>query len=651
MKKPSKRLNSPKRKKTRPPAPIPGESSPISEKRFRGLIENVQDAILILDRKGLGLYESPSTEKVLGYRPGERKGKTVYQTTHPDDVGKVRETFKNLLAHPGRSYSLEVRTRHKKGHWVHTEVTAINRLNDPSIRGVVVSFRDVSSQKEAQSALRASEDKFRSLIENIHDVVSLIRPDGFSLYTNPSYEKVLGYKNEIRKGKNFFELIHPDDLKKVQQKLRSLARKPGMTLRDLVRVKHQDGSWRSMDVTATNRMDNPAVQGIIVNYRDVTDNLLSVEDLRQKERYFRALIDHSHDLVYILDRDGKRVYESPSVERLLGYQPGERSGTTIFDFLHPDDSEKVRGPIRKTLEKPGGMIVFTARVRHKDGRWVAMEITGKNLMMDPLIRGVVINARDITERHRAETELRESEEKFRSLIENSHDVVALVDDRGRSTYISPFYEKILGYRIQDRLGRSFFEIVHPEDQAPIRHSYLELMKKPKAIFNGFLRLKNAQGEWRHFEASATNHLDNPLVRGIILNFRDVTERKRVEDALRRSEESFRTVMDKLPVAIVIHSQLKNKYMNEAFLKLLGYQRAEELLGRSPLLDVHPEERDEVAARIAQLKSPGISNPPVERRFLRKDGSVLETETVSLSVTFQGETASMAVLYDLTEKKN
>ncbi len=261
----------------------------------------------------------------------------------------------------------------------------------------------------------------------------------------------------------------------------------------------------------------------------------SKESLKLSEEKFRSLIENSKDMIAIVDTRGVGYFVTPLAPQVLGYEIGERNGKSFLELVHPEDLARIRGLFRKLTRRKGATVSAELRIRHKDGSWRFIESQGTNYLDHPSIQGIVLNFRDVTEKRKSEEMILHQQRYFQALIENSNDVIGLVDPSGRSAYISPSYEKILGYRIQDRLGRSFFEIIHPEDLPGIRQSYGELARTPGATFTGRLRLKNCKGEWRYFEASATNHMENPLVRGIILNFRDVTEKREAENALLKYE--------------------------------------------------------------------------------------------------------------------
>lgn len=136
-------------------------------------------------------------------------------------------------------------------------------------------------------------------------------------------------------------------------------------------------------------------------------------ELERREAHFRSLTEKSSDMVAVLRADGEIMYESPSIERFLGYEPAEMLGKNLFDFIHPDDIDRVLRQIEGAMDTPGAILVMEYRLRHKEGPWRTMESVGRNLLTDHVVGGIVINSRDVTRRKRAEVEL----EKYRQQLE------------------------------------------------------------------------------------------------------------------------------------------------------------------------------------------------------------------------------------------
>jgi PAS domain S-box-containing protein len=171
-----------------------------------------------------------------------------------------------------------------------------------------------------------------------------------------------------------------------------------------VRFLHKDGSWRVIEGVVNNLLHDPMVNGIVVNYRDITERKRAQEALKQREKHFRVMIENSLDDVAILDREGNIISQSPSVEFVLGYGPDEHIGRRSLDFVHPDDMPDVAAAFARLVQNPGATFHGELRTQHKDGSWRILEVMIRNFLDDPVVGGVLANFRDVTERKMAEDE-------------------------------------------------------------------------------------------------------------------------------------------------------------------------------------------------------------------------------------------------------
>jgi diguanylate cyclase (GGDEF)-like protein/PAS domain S-box-containing protein len=271
-----------------------------------------------------------------------------------------------------------------------------------------------------------------------------------------------------------------------------------------------------------------AIKGLQL-YEDLQQ---SREQLRRSEERFRSLVQNASDLVTIVDTEGVLLYASPSVDRLMGYQPDEWVGKSILSLVHPDDLDRATQSVRAVGVQPGVHDPAVLRLRHADGSWRYLETTANNLLHVPSVGGIVYNARDITERWDAEQALRRSEERFRSLVQHASDLITVVDADTTVTYQSPSVHRVLGHRAEDLVGTKLAALVHPDDLAKIIAMLSDVMSKSGSVVLGEARVRHADGSWRHIEFSSTDQCGNPAIRGVVLNTRDVTERKLLEEQLR-----------------------------------------------------------------------------------------------------------------------
>jgi PAS domain S-box-containing protein len=379
-------------------------------------------------------------------------------------------------------------------------------------------------------ALRKSESTYRSLIEQSTDAIFIADLRMNILEVNEQACRLQGYGREEALGVNIVrDLCDPKDL--AEHPLRMEEMLSGNVVVSERRLRRRDGSWYTAEIRIR-LIDGNRFQGVI---RDVTDRKTSEEKLKESEQYYRLLLENSRDVALIIGPDRTITYEAPSTKRVLGREPGEMVGQNAFVNMHPDDVQRLRSEFQRVLERPGETVTLELRMRHNDGSWRWVEGNAQNLLDHPLIRGIVINYRDITARKEAEGALRASEERFRALLENATDIVGLVDRDGRNLYLTPSVERIIGYTPGERRDRSFFELMHPEDIDRARALFRKMMEEPGRTVHSRIRLRHKNGDYHIVEGAGQNLLHNPSVQAIVLNYRDVTDQYRAQDQLLRYE--------------------------------------------------------------------------------------------------------------------
>ena len=254
------------------------------------------------------------------------------------------------------------------------------------------------------------------------------------------------------------------------------------------------------------------------------------------DRRLRSLIDNSLDIVTVIDAHGTILYASPSTKRSLGYYPEAMVGESVFELVHSSDLVRVRDFLASRIGRPGIAPLIECRIQHQDGSWRHFEVAGNNLLDDPSVHAIVVNARDVTQRREAEERLHASERRFRRMVENSWDVFAMVSADGTVDFISPSIRRVLGFDPSDYVGRPMFEFVHPDDVMKLGEAFRDILSEPGKSMAVELRGRNAEGEWRWLDAVGTNLLEDPTVGAVVGVFRDKTERRRTEEALRTVTE-------------------------------------------------------------------------------------------------------------------
>lgn len=268
-----------------------------------------------------------------------------------------------------------------------------------------------------------------------------------------------------------------------------------------------------------------AIQGVRL-YRD----LEAVKDsLEQSEHRFRSLVQSSSDIVTVMDADFCFQYVSASGARIMGYSSDELAGRECLSFVHPDDVPAMRESLRAVVERPGAHDPVEIRVRHRDGSWRWLETLATNLLDDETIAGIVHNSRDITERKATEEALRNSEAQYRSLAENTFDLIAAIGPDGRMSYVSPNYEEILGYAREELLGTVAFELIHPDDLPSVIQEFARVVSGGTSGRASF-RYRHKNGEWCWLETTGKMVATSETQQMVVVS-RDITDRRSLEEQL------------------------------------------------------------------------------------------------------------------------
>jgi diguanylate cyclase (GGDEF)-like protein/PAS domain S-box-containing protein len=575
------------------------------------------DVVCLLAPDGDVRYVSASVERTLGFTGEEFAAMNLAEIIHPDDLELSVERWRHLRDQPNAQTRWETRLRHGTGGWRWVEVVAANRLDDPAVGALYLNFRDVTERKEAEAALRASEERFRALVQDSSDVFLIAQPDGVVSFASPSLERVLGLAPEDLVGTTGTLMVHPDDLHLLDD-LDERLREPGAQTVLTFRSRHADGRWRWIETSVRNLLDHPHIGGIISIFRDVTERVEAEVALRESEGRLRAVLEHNRDAHGLLDGTGTVLWASPGLEEMLGWKPDEVLGTSAFDLVHPDDLTAALTRFAETMapEQPDPIEL---RIAHADGRWMPIEVAAALWPSADGELGLVISLRDISWRVDAERALRQNEERFRALVQHSHDGVVVLDPETGVTYASPALEQLFGRTGHEMIGMSGLELVHPDDTEETAAKLTAIIETPEARASLRVRVQHASGDWVWVECTAVNLLDNEAVEGIVINIRDVTEHTAAEQAVRESEELFRSLSQSSPTGVF--QMLPNgecTYVNERFLEITGYAR-EDLLGLGWHRLIHPEDRDAIDGidDFEQLYGEPLQ---LELRVVRSDGS-------------------------------
>lgn len=343
-----------------------------------------------------------------------------------------------------------------------------------------------------------------------------------------------------------------------------------------------------------------------------------IDDLDQ----FQTLIEHSSDIITVVDDDGTILYDSPAVQSELGYEQGELMGEVAFDYIHPDDADEIFDAFTQMIGESGATSERVEyRFRHADGSWIWLETIGSNRKGTKL-DGYVLNSRNITERKEQQLELRQLKEQYETIAEHSSDYVIIVDDTGTVSYVSPSIRWVMGYDPEDVRGKSAFEFVYDEDMDVAMEAFTEVVENPDEEFSVEYRAVNPDGSPRWIEARGRNLLDEPLIEGVLVNVRDISERIQKERELQTERHKFEFLTEHLPDVVyrADPDSLVAEYVNQEIESIYGYTPGEWLddpdLWGDCIVD---EDRERVFDAFDEAKR-SLDEGTIEYQIETEDGS-------------------------------
>jgi two-component system, LuxR family, sensor kinase FixL len=338
-------------------------------------------------------------------------------------------------------------------------------------------------------------------------------------------------------------------------------------------------------------------------------------------------------------------YVNPALEAMTGFTSRELLAMDFWEVIHPDHRDLVRA---RGLARQRGEPVpweYEVKLLRKTGEalWVAFSAGMIEFEGQPAVLGTAV---DITERKVAADRLQESERRWRALIENSSDVVLIVNPDLRLRYVGPSIERILGIRPDEMLGNDNLGRIHPDDVALVRAAYADLQLAPDRRASATYRIQHRDGSWHWFESIGTNRVADPSIRGIIVNSRDITDRVEAQTA-------YRSLVDYSLQGLLIWQDLRVVFANPVSAQISGFS-IEELLGSSPeqlRALIHPDDQELVWARALRRVAGEPAPTRTEMRFVRRDGVVRWMETHISAIEYRGRPALQVAFVDITDRRS
>lgn len=549
-----------------------------NEEKFRSLFENATVGISMTTIDGT-MTINERMHEMLGYTETEFRNKKWQEITHPDDIKKGQDAIYKLLNGQARQLRFEKRYLHKNGNIVWTDVsTTLHHDEKDQADFFITSISDITDRKEAEKNLRRNERKFRALIENSSDAISLVDANGIEFYHSSSCHQILGYSAEERNGKSMMELIHPDDIESVINMFTEILKNPGVANLLPTRVRRNDGLWIWIEGVANNLLADPDIQAIVINFRDISERKNAEQALFESEEMMRNSQSVAHICSYSttlnLNEIGKSTWRcSPEFYNVFGIDktyPHTIEGWA--GFIHPEHLEEMVAYHEYVIKEKISFEHEYKIIRINDGaeRWVYG--TGK-LELDEKGNPIRMHGaiQDITERKLALQTLALSEKQYRTLFEQASDGIFISDSQGNYVDVNNFGCAMLGYTRDEILKFNIVDLLLPQEvvENPIRNK--DLHENPSVTNERKLICKD--GHLINVEISAKK-LDDGRFQAIV---RNITERRKAEETIQKLSKS----IEQSPSIVMINDIHGNiEYVNPKFTEITGYS-LEEIIGRNP----------------------------------------------------------------------
>ena len=535
------------------------------------VLDSSLDVIFSIDREGRFKKVSAASEKLWGYLPGELIGKKYIDFVYKVDTAKTNVALASIIAGVDMT-NFENYQVHKNGSLVPMVLSARWDNNENIIYCIA---RDATEKKLADEQLLLSEQRFKDLVQGGADLIVILDPQGNYLYVSPNSIDILGIGAEEFIGKNTFSFMHPDDQEMAITSFSRIANEKKIMVPP-IRFQHKDGSWRWLDSSVTNFLDNPAINGIVINARDVTVRKQEQDVLKESEARLAAAQAVAKVGSWETDLLSSRVKWSKETYRIFEVNSQTSiSHQAFLELTHPDDRAKVNAAFLNSISDDRissiehRIITPAGLIKTVEEKWHVLRDENDKPV------SVVGTVQDITERIKTEQILIRSEAKYRAFFENSLDGILLTVTDGKILSANPAACRMFRMTEEEICETGPFGLINFSDG---RAEELLKIRRQTGRAKGELTCLRNDGSTFPGEISSVVFSDSFGRERTSIIVRDITERKKSEEKLVASEAKYRTLFEQnLAGFYQTNAEGQILQCNQAFAKMLKYDSVQELL--------------------------------------------------------------------------
>ena len=609
-------------------------------KQYQLMVESAQDAIFYKDLESRYIIANNKTLEAFGLLREQVIGKNDYEIMPDEEQAKRNIEDDSLVFRTGKAteFTKCMTDAEGKERWFHA--IKVPQFDDRrKIVGLIGVARDITDRKKAEASLKESEAKYRDLVEEMTDVIYTLDAQGNVTSVNKAGKAMFGREPQEVIGKTFANWIPPDKLPDAMAVFKRILGGEKITAETVMLDKN--GRPHHVEFSSTPIIKDGVVVGTRGIIRDITERKKGQEKLKESESALRAIIDSVTESVLLIDTDETILAANRTLAERLGTTLDEMIGKHGYDFL-PDDVAKSRKLQVEKVVRTGEPVIFedVCGARH-----ILLSInpikdsTGK-------VTRLAIFAFDITEHKKTEEALREAEQKWRCLVENAPDVILTADPDGTIMFMN---RTVPPYTPEEAIGTSVYDYVLPEHRDVLRRAFEHVVQTGQS-HSYELAGAGPDGRTSWYQSRLGPIEQGGQVVAVMLIATDVTERKQAEDALRRSENKYKTLLENLPQRVFLKDK-NSVYIscNENYARDLRI-KADQIVGKTDY-DFYPKElAEKYRADDRRIVESGQTTDIEEKYILEGKEFIVHTVKTPVRDEQGNVIAILGIFRDITESK-